>query len=126
MLVHYTGKDGRTASEKEALAWRVEELLWTDPDELLEEDRPLFGKDCTRLGEADATTQAYWIADVEAAKKTAEYVRDPIHSQGVTTVGKRVDEEGMLNGRVSNMVKDIPAKINNEGSLAYRRRRKRM
>ena len=124
-LVHYTG-NRRTTSEKEALARRVEELLWTGPGKLLEEDRPLLDEDCTRTGEANATTQAYWIADVEVAKKTAEYVRDPTRFQGATTVGKRVDEEGRLDGSVLVMVEDIPVEIDSEGSLAYRQRQKRM
>ena len=100
--------------------------MWTDPEELLEEDRPLLEEDCKRLGAADAATQAYWIADVEAAKKTAEVVRNRRQSLGARHGELHVGEEGHLEGRISDIVEDIPTEVDTEGSLAYRRRKKRV
>ena len=125
-LVHFSGEDGRTLLEKEAIAKKVEELMWTDPVELLEEDRPLLEEDCARLGATDATTQAYWIADVEAAKKTAEVMRNRRRSLGPSPGEADVNAEGHLDGGVSDIVESVPAEIDTKGSMAYRRRRKRV
>ena len=121
--MYYSGESGRTSL---AIAKRVEELMWTDPEELLKEDRPLLEEDCKRLGAADAATQAYWIADVEAAKRTAEVVRNRGQSLGRRHGESRVSEEGHLEGRISDIVEDIPTEVDTEGSLAYRRRKKRV
>ena len=125
-LVHYLGVDGRTSPEKVAIAKRMEELMWTDPEELLEEDRPFLEEDYKRLGAADVSTQAYWIADVEAEKKTAKVVRNRRRSLGPGLAESRVNAEGHLEGRVSNMVEGILTEIDTEGSLAYRRRKKKV
>ncbi len=59
VLLHYRLSDGRTYSKRKQLIARVQELIWTDPNNLLPINRPLLDKDFAKLGAADADSQAY-------------------------------------------------------------------
>ena len=84
-------------AEKRSIAKRVRDLLWIDPEDLLEDDRPLLYEDPEELGASSTTNQAYWVACVEAALLSA-----------------------------SHESQDVPPELDTEGSIRYRRRRKRM
>jgi len=96
-LLHYKCADGRTMAEKRSIARRVKDLLWIDPEDLHEDDRPLLFEDPEELGASSTTHQAYWVACVEAALLSAAHASP-----------------------------DIPSELDTEGSIRYRRRRKRM
>ena len=63
----FKSKDGRTLAEHEKIKSKIEKLLLTDPDDLLEEDVALLHEDVTELAEATAVDQEYWIASMETA-----------------------------------------------------------
>ena len=96
-LMHHKCADGRTMAEKRSIANRVKDLLWIDPEDLHEDDRPLLYEDPEELGASSSTNQAYWVACVEAALLSAAHA-----------------------------VGDTPPGLDTEGSIRYRRRRKRM
>ena len=52
---------------------KIEDLLWTDPDELLDADKALLDKDFEQLGLATATNREFWVASMEAAISAAEH-----------------------------------------------------
>ena len=75
-ILHYCLPDGRTIVERERIVERVMDLMWTDPTLLLSEDRALLEEDFVKLGNADASDQEYWVAEVESALKAAQYEFD--------------------------------------------------
>lgn len=42
--------------------------MWTDPEDLLEEDRALLEENFLRLGKQSPVDQQYWIVSTEAAR----------------------------------------------------------
>jgi hypothetical protein len=96
-LMHYKCADGRTMAEKRSIAKRVKDLLWIDPEDLHEEDRQLLYEDPEELGASSSTNQAYWVACVEAALLSAAHSAD-----------------------------EIPPELDTEGSIRYRRRRRKV
>ncbi len=57
-LLHYCLSDGRTYTKRKQLIARVQELMWTDPNNLLPIDCSLPDEDFKKLGAADADAQA--------------------------------------------------------------------
>ena len=51
---------------------KIKDLLWTDPEELLDDDKALLDEDFEQLGLATATNREYWVASMEAAISSAE------------------------------------------------------
>jgi hypothetical protein len=43
--VHFKQSDGRKISQHEQIMEKIEDLLWTDPDDLLDDDKALLDKD---------------------------------------------------------------------------------
>ena len=43
--VHFKQSDGRTISQHEQIMSKIKDLLWTDPDDMLEDDRDLLEED---------------------------------------------------------------------------------
>ena len=72
--VHYKKLEGMTEAQHMDIFRRVEELMWTDPMELLPAHRHLLEEDLQGLGECSSATRLYWVLSVEAAQKTAEHV----------------------------------------------------
>ena len=91
---------------------RIMDLMWTDPDELLPEDRGLMSEDFKKLAKADAIDQEYWIAETEVAIKAARYSHD-------STNTRAPDDEMSL----SLSRRRTDPEIDTEGSIQYRRRR---
>jgi hypothetical protein len=103
--VHLRGPDGLTSSQRSRLAQRCEELLWTDPSTLLDEDRHLLDLDFATLGEAPSDIRRAWLSEMEAARCAANFIPTDL-----------LDAEPTF---------DLPSPIDSEGSIRFRRRRRR-
>jgi hypothetical protein len=106
--VHLRGPDGLTQSQQDRLARRCEELLWTDPSTLLDEDKYLLDIDFEKLGDGPSAARQAWISEMEAARAAACHVTR--------------DE---LDGDLDEKYGSIPMPVDTEGSIRFRRRRRR-
>lgn len=106
--VHLRGPDGLTPSQQSALARRCEDLLWTDPSTLLEEDKYLLDIDLDALGDGPATARQAWCAEVDAARAAACF--------------EDCDADA---GLLDEPYLSAPAPVDTEGSIRFRRRRRR-
>ena len=61
---HFNQSDGRTISQHEQIMEQIKDLLWTDPDDLLDDDRALLDEDFEQLGLATATNREFWVASM--------------------------------------------------------------
>ena len=69
---HLKVKDGMTMVQHTRLMQRCEELLWTDPSQLLEEDQQgLLEMDFQTLGSGPAIERQLGISEMEAATAAA-------------------------------------------------------
>ncbi len=102
--VHLRGPDGLTSAQRDRLARKCEELLWTDPTTLLDEDRYLLEIDFDALGDAPSSTCQAWLSEMEAARCASSLHED-------------AEEDFWVDAQ--------PAPIDTEGSIRFRRRRRR-
>ena len=65
--VHIKRKGDLTAKEHDMLLSKIENLIWTDPDDLLPGDKHLLDEDFNQLGKASAIDQQLWVAEMEAS-----------------------------------------------------------
>ena len=65
--VHLEKLDGHTEAEHAAIMSRVRVLLWTDPDDLLPQDRMLLEGNFEALGSGTAAGHLYWIVSMESS-----------------------------------------------------------
>ena len=72
--VHLRKLDGLTEDEHKDIFQRMEDLMFTNPDDLLPAHKHLLEEDFEGLGEGSAITRQYWIADMESAISAAERV----------------------------------------------------
>ena len=93
--------------------------MWTDPDDLLPMDRALMSEDFTKLAKADAGDQAYWIAETEVAIRAAEHAYHRDNTDRPDT-GDRHNPDTTRESR-----EELEPEIDTEGSMRYRRRRRR-
>ena len=114
-----------TVVQHEQLVKRIMELMWTDPDDLLPEDRALLDEDFEKLGAADANDQAYWVAEIESALKAAQHAFDSerMNAQNSTNSGNQTVRP-TTTSIINNTLNTEPS-IDTEGSIRYRRRRKK-
>ena len=110
--VHFKRSDGRTIAQHEQILSRVRDLLCTDPLDLEEEDRYLLDEDFEALGSSLDDCKETWIANMEAALSYAAHRR--CRATTVATTNSTMDSN-----------RQTPAQIDTEGSLKYRRRRKK-
>jgi len=124
-LLHYKLPDGRTLVQRERLVERIMELMWTDPDDLLPEDRALLDEDFEKLGAADANDQAYWVAEIESALKAAQHAfeSERTNTQNSTSPGHQIIRPTATS--IINNTSNMEPSIDTEGSIRYRRRRKK-
>jgi len=104
--VHLKGPDGLTAAQQRSLACKCEALLWTDPSTLLSEDRYLLDVNFEDLGEGSASARQMWLAEMDAARCAATYA----------------------DGDYTDVILEEPrieAPVDTEGSIRFRRRRRR-
>ena len=60
-----------TLAQNASTTARVQDLIWEDPENLLEEDRWLLTEDFSVLGKSSEIAKECWVADMEAAKSAA-------------------------------------------------------
>lgn len=106
--VHFRGPDGLTQAQQDRLTRRCEELLWTDPSTLLDEDKYLLELDFESLGDGPATAQQAWISEMEAARAAARY-----------------ESREDINDGIDDQYHSLPSQVDTEGSIRFRRRRRR-
>ena len=104
--VHLKGPDGLSPTQQKSLARRCEDLLWTDPSSLLDDDKYLLDIDFDDLGDGAAASRQMWISEMEAASAAA---RD-------------AGREG-IDEAAGNSFPVPPAPVDTEGSIRFRRRR---
>ena len=76
--VHLRRPDGLTSSQRDCLACKCEELLWTDPTTLLDEDRYLLNINFEALGDTSSSTWQAWLSEMEDAR-CVTFQNDDIH-----------------------------------------------
>ena len=106
--VHLKGPDGLTSKQTQALAQRCEDLLWTNPSTLLDEDRYLLDLVFDALGDGAAASRQMWISEMEAASAAA----------------RNAGLDG-ADDLYSNTFHNPLPPIDTEGSIRFRRRRRR-
>ena len=106
--VHLKGPDGLSPTQTKALARRCEDLLWTDPSTLLDEDKYLLEVDFDDLGNGASASRQMWISEMEAASAAAR-------NAGV---------EGS-DAFAGDTFAAPPVPVDTEGSIRFRRRRRR-
>jgi hypothetical protein len=104
--VHYKGADGLTEEQQHKIMRDCEDLLWTDPSILQPEDRHLLSVDFEELGNSPAIMRQLWISEMEAATSAARLAE--------AQQEQVIWEEPQL---------DTP--VDTEGSIRFRRRRKK-
>jgi hypothetical protein len=110
--VHFKGTDGRTLRQHEAITERIKDLLWTDPEDLLEEDRCLLAENPERLANAKAVDQEYWIASVDASIQAVRH--------------KRKREAAMNDAETNDLqAAHFPLSLVSEGSARWKKRKKK-
>ena len=87
---------------------KIKDLLWTDLDGMLENDKALLEQDFEKLGSSTVTSRKFWVASIKSAILAAEHR------------GRR-DNSTTDNEDSEDHVLHVPA-FDNEGSLRYRKR----
>ena len=101
------------------------ELMWTDPDDLLPEDRALLDEDFEKLGAADANDQAYWVAEIESALKAAQHAfkSERTNTQNSTSPGHQIVRPTATS--IINNTSNTEPSIDTESSIRYHWRHKK-
>ena len=109
--------EGLTPAQHEKLMDNVEDMIHIDPMELLPEHRGLLDIDFEKLAKGAMEDRQYWLAKMESAVSAADHVRkgsrQALRSRYCTGPRPRMDA-------VSEVVV-----VDNEGSIRWRRRRRR-
>ena len=105
---HLKVKDGMTMTQHNRLMQRCEELLWTDPSQLLENDQALLDMDFHTLGSGPAIERQLWVSEMEAATAAAQYEKLEQRRRHIASYTTR-----------------DPPVVDTEGSIRFRRRRRR-
>ena len=80
--VHYKKLEGLTMSDHERIYDRVLELRLTDPASLLDQHQYLLDADFLELGEGPTLHRQGWIASVESALASANFVSSGLPTRG--------------------------------------------
>ena len=80
--VHHRGEGGLTVAEHASLLNRVEDLMDTDPDNLLPCHRHLLEVDFGALGSGSSASRRVWALRMESARDAARLVRTGQVSDG--------------------------------------------
>jgi hypothetical protein len=116
--VHMKLEDNLTADQHRQILTRIEECLEIDPEDLLDENRDLLQLDFERLATGPVKDKMEWIAEMESAMGAAEHVsygsRHTVRTRYCTgrRPRARIEYEAVL--------------VDQEGSMKWRRRRKRV
>jgi hypothetical protein len=101
--VHYKARDGLTERQQLKIMRQCEALLWTDPSILQPSDRQLLDVDFEALGDGPAVDRQLWISEMESAVAAAR----------------------LADGTDVECASYPPAPLDTEGSIRFRRRRRR-
>jgi hypothetical protein len=116
--VHMKMEDNLTADQHRQILTRIKECLEIDPEELLEKNWDLLQLDFERLATGPVKDKMEWIAEMESATGAAEHVshgfRHTVRTRCCTgrCPRARIEYEAVL--------------VDGEGSMRWRRRRKRV
>ena len=99
--------------------------MWTDPDDLLPIDCSLLDEDFEKLDAADADAQAYWAAEVKAALKAAQHEHEQERARRSRGDSPYVEPQAPRQTPAPSSHAESDPAINTEGSIRYRRRRKK-
>ena len=115
-VVHYKVQ-GITMRQHERIMDNVEHYAMTDPEDLLPENRHLLDIDFEALGEASSIEKQFWVAEMETAVAASDHVK-----QGtVQALRSRYGSGAVYDTRR----RTVSSMKDSEGSLRWRRRRKR-
>ena len=104
-------------SQHEDLMDEVERYAEIDPADLLPENKHLLEADFEALGEGAAVDRKFWVAEMDAVVSAASHV-----ARGSTqAIRSRYSQGPQYDTRRYS----IPPMVQSEGSLRWRRRRKR-
>lgn len=107
-----------TLSQHEELMEEVEQYADVDPADLLEENRHLLETDFGVLGKGAAVDRKFWVAEMDAAIAPAAHVA---RGRGSTqTLHSRFCQGTQYVTRCYS----IPPRVQTEGSMIWRRRRR--
>ena len=96
---------------------KVEDYATEDPEDLLPENREFLEIDFDALGKGSTQDKQYWVAETESAVSAADHIK-----QGTTqALRTRYDVTPKYDTRRTT----VSSTINSEGSIRWRRRRKR-
>ena len=89
--------------QHEQIMAKIKDLLWTDPDDMLEDDKALLEEDCGKLGSSTATSREFRVASMAVAISAAEHKRrrdnsntDNVNSEDHVLRDPDFDDEGSL------------------------------
>jgi hypothetical protein len=116
--IHYKDKEGLTAAQQEKIAKECEDFLWIDPMSLLPEDRDLLDMDFEALGETNAEARHIWLSEMQAAKAASG-------NAGREQRFARAGWSDTIRGSDISERSDIGVVVDTEGSLRFRRRKKK-
>ena len=105
--VHYTLQDGLTEQQHSCIFERVEDLMHTDPSELLDCHQHLLHEDFEALGEGTAGDRRTWIVSMESALDAAKHYRSGLEIMGSP-------------GEVRNRRRVASPRLSSAGSCVYR------
>ena len=111
--VHYK-IDGLSPAEHNKIFDKVEELMFTNPDDLLPCHKHLLEVDFGKLGEGSPVDRQYWIITMEAALTSAERIRSNNIEHGT-----RICTRHYANYNKPRRRRTIPTTRAN-GSIVYR------
>ena len=116
--VHMSLQDGLPRDKHEQILTRIEGCLGIDPGDLLEEDWVLLQVDFERLARSSATEKLEWIAGMDSAMGAAEHI---------ASGSRHALRTGYCHGSWPWMRLEYEAvQVDQEGSLRWRRRHKRV
>ena len=115
-VVHFK-VEGLTLNKHGTIMDSVERLAATDPADLLPDDRRLLSVDFDALGRGAATARRFWVAEMESAVAAAQHV-----SRGSTQTLRSRYQQG---AEYSTRRTTVAAAVDTEGSIKWRRRRRR-
>jgi hypothetical protein len=116
--IHYKDKEGLTAAQQDKIAKECEVFLWTDPMSLLPEDRDLLDMDFEALGEANVELRHIWLSEMQAARAASANV-GRMRRRARVGWSDNAERSGPLESS------DLGVVVDTEGSLRFRRRKKK-
>ena len=120
-VVHHKGADGYTTAEHEAIVNKLSDFLLVDPLDFLSRDRGLLDEDFEKLGSSPAAG-AMWIEAMDTAISAAEHSRRK--SQRDRSHYRRRTSFNPSFSYAPKAFVIVPVK-DSEGSIRYKRRRRR-